>query len=620
MGVVLALLTGFAMSAAFTSYRAAARARQSSELGRTFQEARFAVAAEESLERKYRLQPGTRIRSAHAKAAKALGKALNSVRLNGSHDDSVLGDRIKVEHGKYLASIHRLFDAVDAKDTAQVLLIDAEEVDPSFEKIEREVSEAAVEHDRDAMKSLKNLGKVEGFIIAATPAVFGVGLILLAIFWFVLRGYRRRALKAQALENEREKEAALIEIERLKLAVEAEHQLLLTRDAQQAQKAAEAANLAKTEFLSRMSHELRTPMNAILGFGQILDLDKSLTAEQHERITYILKGGEHLLTLINELLDVSRIEGGLLISTLESVSMQTAFASALELLTPLLAERKIEATGLENCHGYVQADPQRLKQVLLNLLSNAIKYNRPGGRIVVACQAEEGERYRLEVSDTGTGIAPDHLPRIFTPFERLGAEHTEVEGTGIGLTLCKRLVEEMNGTLTVESVLGTGSTFAVYLPAAASPPIAAPPHLEAPAQTPRSDATHTLLYIEDDPSNQELLRLILLERPEIQLSLASLGTVGLELARRDQPDLIVLDLQLPDLPGIKVLEELRQNPATALIPVLILSADATNHAASELLAAGATGFVGKPFNVGELLATLDTLLAVPHGTQEQVLC
>ncbi len=624
MAVVLLLLTGFAMSAAFTSYRAAARARTPRELSSKFQEARFAVAAEESLERKYRLEPGARIRAAHAHAAQALSAALNSIRLTGSQDDIALAHQVNDEHAEYLASVHRLFDAVDTGDTRLVLQIDATEVDPLFARIEREVNEAAAEHDQEAIQRLNDLGKLEGFIFGATPAVFGVGLFLLGILWIILRNYRLRALNAQALENERDKEAALAEIERLKLAVEAKHQALLTRDAQQAQKSAEEANLAKTEFLSRMSHELRTPMNAVLGFGQVLDMDKSLTEDQHENVNYILKGGSHLLTLINELLDVSRIEGGLLISTMESVSTRDMFASALELLAPLLAERNIEVTGLENCHGQVRADPQRLKQVLLNLLSNAIKYNRPGGRIVVACRAEDAERCRLEVSDTGPGIAPADLKRIFTPFERLGAQYIGVEGTGIGLTLCKRLVAAMNGTLTVESVLGEGSTFAVYLPAAAtaaaaaSPP-AATPHIFSQAQDPEPGATHTLLYIEDDLSNQELLRLILLERPEIQLSIAGHGSLGLKLAYRDRPDLIVLDLQLPDMPGTSVLADLRQNPATALTPVLILSADATEHAASKLLAAGATGFVAKPFGVSELLETVDAMLGVPHGARERVL-
>ncbi len=621
MAAVLLLLTAFAMSAAFASYRAAARARTSSELSSRFQEARSAVAAEESLERKYRLEPSAKIRAAHAQAAQSLNSSLNSVRLTGSPEDFLLVNRMKSEHAQYLASIHRMFDAVDDGNTQRVLQIDAEEVDPFFERIEAGVNEAAVAHDQDAIQRLDDLGQVEGFLFGATPVVFGLGLLLLGIFWFILRGYRKRALAAQAWENQREKEAALAEIEHLKLVVEAKHQTLLIREAQQAQKSAEQANLAKTEFLSRMSHELRTPMNAILGFGQVLEMDASLTEEQHENITYILKGGGHLLTLINELLDVNRIEGGLLISTERSVSTREMFATALELLTPLLADRGIEVSELENCHGRVTVDPQRLKQILLNLLSNAIKYNRPGGRIAVRCEAVEGERYRLEVRDTGPGIAPEDLERIFKPFERLGAERTAVAGTGIGLTLCKRLVEAMKGTLVVESVLGEGSTFAVYLPAGAPESPTLPERPAAPdkpaifLQPEREPLApgrrHTLLYIEDDPSNQELLRLILQERPEIQLSVASQGRLGLQMAECDRPDLIVLDLQLPDMPGLTVLAELRQNLATAHTPVLILSADATRHAAEQLLAAGATDFVAKPFNVSELLGTVDHILSAP---------
>jgi signal transduction histidine kinase len=236
-----------------------------------------------------------------------------------------------------------------------------------------------------------------------------------------------------------------------------------------AKREADRANTAKSEFLSRMSHELRTPLNAILGFGQLLQLD-DLTEEQDESVDHILRAGRHLIGLINEVLDLARIESGNLALSPEAVDVYQVLKDTIDLIGPLAAERalSLQAPSPQDCAWTVHADPQRLKQVLLNLASNAVKYNRHGGSISLTCHAGDG-RLRIAVADTGPGIPADKLPRLFTQFDRLGAEHTSVQGTGMGLVLSKRLAEAMGGALTVDSVEGQGTTFTLELALAMEP-------------------------------------------------------------------------------------------------------------------------------------------------------
>ncbi len=373
-----------------------------------------------------------------------------------------------------------------------------------------------------------------------------------------------------------------------------------------AKEEAERANLAKSEFLSRMSHELRTPLNAVLGFGQLLEMD-GLTEEQADGVQQILKAGRHLLDLINEVLDIARIDSGQLAISPEPVNLGDSLREAMSLMDPLAADHHVQLRdegGLSDVH--VLADRQRLKQVLLNLLSNAIKYNREWGTVTISHRMTPEGEHRVDVTDTGAGIDPAHLDHLFIPFERLGAEQTGVEGTGIGLALSKRLTELMAGQIGVESRLGEGSTFWVQLPQAESPIDElqrAEQGLEVPAEW--GGSPRKVLYIEDNLSNLKLIERVLTLRPAVDLLPTMQGRLGLELAREHHPDLILLDLHLPDMGGREVLDRLRLDPETAGIPVVIISADATPGQVKRLLAAGATDYLTKPLDVSQFLRVLD---------------
>jgi PAS domain S-box-containing protein len=388
-------------------------------------------------------------------------------------------------------------------------------------------------------------------------------------------------------------------------------------DAEQAKEDAEQANQAKSEFLSRMSHELRTPLNAILGFGQILDRQE-LSALQKESVGYVLKGGRHLLGLINEVLDIARVEAGRADLSIEPVALEDVVPEACALLRPLAAERNIHLDqDLSTVGGrHVLADRQRLKQVLLNLLSNAIKYNHAGGQVLVSCHLMPNERTRIVVRDTGPGISPEDLARLFTPFERLGAANSSVEGTGLGLVLSQRLVAAMEGTLEAESVVGQGSTFSIELAPAFAPAETLPSRdheaFEVLSREP-VDAQFSVLCIEDNLSNLRLLEIILASRPEVTLISAMQGSVGLDLARQHEPDLILLDLHLPDMPGQDVLARLKRSGITRDIPVVVISADATSPQIQRLEDAGVTAYLTKPLNVAKFLQVLDGVLQAQQG-------
>ncbi len=390
------------------------------------------------------------------------------------------------------------------------------------------------------------------------------------------------------------------------------------KQAQEAMRAAkeeaERANNAKSEFLSRMSHELRTPLNAILGFGQLLQM-QSLPPAQNDRVGHIVNAGRHLLDLINEVLDIARIEAGRVELSLEPVRVRDTLTETLDLIRPLATERGVTLAALGDDHplrdGHVMADRQRFKQVLLNLFSNAVKYNRQGGSVAVAFESADEGRLRLSVADTGVGIAPENLARLFVAFDRLGAEHSTVQGTGLGLALSKRLIDAMGGQVGVESKPGQGTCFWIELPRAES-------QLEliarrtgeggAPAGIGPLAGVHDVLYIEDNLSNLTLIEHLLADHPEIRLMTAMQGGLGLDLARQHLPALILLDLHLPDLPGWDVLAALQADETTRRIPVVVVSADATPRQVEKLMKAGARAYLTKPLEVERFQRLLRQLL------------
>jgi PAS domain S-box-containing protein len=377
---------------------------------------------------------------------------------------------------------------------------------------------------------------------------------------------------------------------------------------------AERANQAKSDFLSRMSHELRTPLNAILGFGQLLELE-SLKPQQEDSLKQIMRAGRHLLDLIDEVLDISRIEAGRLPVSPEPVRVANAVSEAIQLVQPAASERQVTFEGGGRVHGdwYVLADRQRLRQVLLNLLSNAVKYNRPGGTVEVKLNPIGERRLRISVLDTGPGI-PDHFfDRLFQPFERLGASESGVQGTGLGLALSKGLIEAMGGSMHASSKWGEGSTFSVELPWVEAPVVAFEQIKEdLPMRQGTEQQTRTLLYIEDNLSNLRLIERVLELRPGYELLSAMQASLGLELAETHRPDVILLDLHLPDMRGEEALLRLQQQEATRGIPVVIISADATPGQIQRLIGSGATAYLTKPLNVRRFLELIDDTLEIRH--------
>jgi signal transduction histidine kinase len=384
-------------------------------------------------------------------------------------------------------------------------------------------------------------------------------------------------------------------------------------EAERAKEEAHLANRAKTEFLSRVSHDLRTPLNAILGFAQILEMEAH-DPEQRMMVGHILEGGKHLLNLINELLDISRIESGTFSLSMEGVDVAELISEVVDLTRPVAGAQgiAINVSGAASGSCYALADRQRLRQVLLNLVSKAVKCNRPAGTVHLSVSHAEDGRLRVEVADTGPGISPDDLERLFDPVERRLAGQTDVEGTGLGLAVSKRLAEAMGGGMGVETRPGDGSTFWVELTAAEAQPLTLneeaappPPASPVPQDAAREGAAGVLLYIEDNISNINLLECLMTRRPNVDLFTTMQGRLALDLARTCRPDLILLDLHLPDAGGDEVLEWLRRDPSTRAIPVVMLSADATPTEISRLLDAGAIEYLTKPVDLGRLLAVLD---------------
>lgn len=378
---------------------------------------------------------------------------------------------------------------------------------------------------------------------------------------------------------------------------------------QRAKEDAERANHAKSDFLSRMSHELRTPLHAILGFAQLLESD-SQDPEDRESVLQISRAGEHLLELINDVLDIARVESGKCVLTLEPVDVRDTLEETLSLVQPLAAERGVRLElAVPTCEDQVLSSPRRLRQVVLNLLSNAVKFNRAGGSVAVSCE-QTGKRLRIKVTDAGRGISAENIAKLFVPFERLDLGDTVVEGVGLGLSLSKQLMEAMDGRIGVESRPGEGATFWVELPripttavTAASIRTAVPDVVELPG----SAARRTLLYIEDNSSNLRLVERILARRPSVELMSATNGRLGFELAREHLPDFVLLDLNLPDFQGDEILRQLRADPRTENLHIVIISADASSAQAAALRAAGANDYLTKPIDVRRFLAIVDAI-------------
>jgi len=382
---------------------------------------------------------------------------------------------------------------------------------------------------------------------------------------------------------------------------------------ERAKAASEKANLAKSDFLSSMSHELRSPLNAILGFAQLISSESPPpTASQTASVDQILHAGWYLLELINEILDLAQIESGKLALSLEPTSLAEVMEECEAMIEPQGQKRGISMTFPSfDTPCFIDADRTRVKQVLINLLSNAIKYNQPNGTVAVDCAMSTPDRIRISVRDSGAGLPPDLVLQLFQPFNRLGQENSAEEGTGIGLVMSKRLVEMMGGLIGVESTVGAGSVFWFELNAAVAPRLTMDPSASAAVAV--TAAAHgaglrTLLYVEDNPANLMLIEQLIARRPDMRLLSARDATLGINLAREQQPEVILMDINLPGISGIEALRILRGDPATAHIPVVALSANAMPRDVEKGLQAGFFRYLTKPIKVNEFMETLEIAL------------
>ncbi len=445
LALILLLLTGFALGTSWLTQGVTQDVKHATGLSDQFTEARYWVGAEESLERKYRLEPGPEPLAAHQAAETALEQALVNVRAIGSPAARVLVDQLLIDHARYRTATVHMFQAVDAGDLARVVALDTGDVDPVFSQIEQRVDQAATEYRALASHQVDTLAMVERFVFVLTPIVFAFGLLLLGLLWRVVQRTQRGLLAAQASERAQEIERA----------------------------AATAANQAKSTFIANMSHELRTPLNVILGFTQVLQLEapaRGFSAILPD-LQEILRPAKHLLAIINNILDLSKIEAGKMPSILASFDVAELVENAVAMTQPLLAQNAntliiTRAPDLGEMH----SDEQKIKQVLLNLLSNAAKFTEHGQitLAVTIAQYAKSRWLRFAVSDTGIGITPEQCGRMFMPFTQADESTTlYYGGTGLGLTISQQYARMLGGEITLMSEPGRGSTFTLMLPATA---------------------------------------------------------------------------------------------------------------------------------------------------------
>lgn len=386
--------------------------------------------------------------------------------------------------------------------------------------------------------------------------------------------------------------------------------------------AADKANRAKTDFLSGMSHELRTPLNAILGFAQLMESGSPApTPSQKRNLEQILKAGWYLLELINEILDLALIESGKLTLSHEPVSLAEVMLECRAMVEPQAHKRGIGMTFPRfDAPHFVKADRTRVKQILINLLFNAIKYNKPGGTVVVECALSPPDSIRVSVRDTGAGLAPEQLAQLFQPFNRLGREASAEEGTGIGLVVTKRLIDLMGGTIGADSAVGVGSVFWIELGLTVAPQLAdwQADHVPlAQSQVPEGAPQRTLLYVEDNPANLELVEQLIARRPDLRLLSAADGNLGIEFARAYQPEVILMDINLPGISGIEAMKILHADPATAHIPIVALSANAIPRDIERGLEAGFFSYLTKPIKVNQFMEALDMALKSSQAASDR---
>ncbi|MDP5292498.1 GAF domain-containing protein [Oceanimonas sp. CHS3-5] len=380
-----------------------------------------------------------------------------------------------------------------------------------------------------------------------------------------------------------------------------------TEQLRQARDEAERASRAKSEFLSSMSHELRTPLNAIMGFAQLLQNNRRtpLGERQQRQVEQIYKSGSHLLNLINEVLDLARIEAGRLDMSLEAIDVTDVVREACDILSPMAQQQGIQLLMQPGRCGTVTADYTRLKQVLINLLSNAIKYNRPNGRVEIGCR-RDGKRMRISVRDTGPGIEAHYLEQLFQPFNRLGAENGAIEGTGVGLALTKSIIEQMQGEIGVDSMPGEGCEFWFYLPLEA-PAAVTPVAEERPLREAIAEGGKRVLYVEDNPANQRLLCDLFEDLDDFELACVHSAELAFEMACASPPDLILMDIHLPGMSGIDATRLLGRHPRTRQVPVVALSANAMPDEVRQARQAGFRDYLTKPVDISRLLALLNEL-------------